>query len=695
MTRLLLAVTATLLAACPPGPGPGPSDGGPGGGGGTTLAPGGDSGAASLPAGLAPEDFDAFGPGVEAGAPLDAQGTFGGELAVAPRPALVFLAPREGSAAAARLAPESGLLASVIAGPARLTGAPPYVLSEEGPVTIDARTTLFAFTLMHPTLAHPDITVAQQQLEWLRLNAASGTWSDFDAAAQYYGEALGRGDDPFASPAFTEALTRVVSAVSEQMPAYQPTSRAQPLVAGSQARGSQWNVVSTAELQGQVGAWTLALDSLNGTALDYLFVVRRLDDASFPEGLYSQHFLSPAFLTRLPGAPPLARGVVGSKSYARYLDPLSLAMKSLTAAGASLIAGQELALPSETAFYEVRLLSGGFAGQAPELDFLAQEWAPEVRSARLHNAASAVFEGLSLVPGADVVLGEEAGKKALEAAVLQVAQGLETLVSAKGLQGVTMADLYELGVNTLKAAVDKLADEPREQLEEKGWKRLVKYFKAGGRKVVKFVAQVPGKLASGGAMTHRLARLLVPDSLSEQWIVAVEPDGAATFSLDETLVVQGAFTTFSIPSRVRMTGTALRRLSSATDEVSVASCEGAAASVSVAYDPPIPAQQVSVVQGATLTVTGGRLLDAGRGCVAFGVQTTQGPPSVVTVSSGPMQCGGAIAAPTPGERGGIVVQTWLEILGNRDWTDTDGVAHHEVGVSLDTLQLRDVKLFVF
>lgn len=77
-----------------------------------------------------------------------------------------------------------------------------------------------------------------------------------------------------------------------------------------------------------------------------------------------------------------------------------------------------------------------------------------------------------------------------------------------------------------------------ERTQKRGWIRLARWVGAGGKKALKLVMSVPGKVAKGGALANRAARLTAPYSLTEVWYVAVDDGGntariTGTFELDD------------------------------------------------------------------------------------------------------------------------------------------------------------------
>ncbi len=168
-------------------------------------------------------------------------------------------------------------------------------------------------------------------------------------------------------------------------------------------------------------------------------------------------------------------------------------------------------------FYEVRFFSGalGVGTPANEYDFAAANFPADARAAFIHNVTAGAFEAVALVPGAGEVFGSEVGAQVGQEVVQQLVVDLEALLTAKGAALIEADDLYTIGFNAVKAAVDKATEKATEDAQKSAWKQFFEWAKWGGKKAVKAVMDLPGKVAKGGALAHRAARLTAPYSVME------------------------------------------------------------------------------------------------------------------------------------------------------------------------------------
>jgi hypothetical protein len=131
-----------------------------------------------------------------------------------------------------------------------------------------------------------------------------------------------------------------------------------------------------------------------------------------------------------------------------------------------------------------------------------------------------VVEAIGVIPGAAELLAEGDAGKILQAVVVKITTELGAIIAAKG-GNVTSDDLYNLIHNVLKTAVDSVVSVASKGAQENGAKRLLGWLVGGGKKAIKMVVGLPGKIAKGGALGNRAFRMTNPESVMEYFIVAV------------------------------------------------------------------------------------------------------------------------------------------------------------------------------
>ena len=270
-----------------------------------------------------------------------------------------------------------------------------------------------------------------------------------------------------------------------------------------------------------------------GTGLDYLFVVKPLSRGEFPSGLTDPNFVDPGAADVFASGSAIAGGTVASSSYFSYLDVVGNSMNWISdkiAGAVSLSPNGEVALPvpeSGVVFYEVRMFSGGYAGGAdPAVAAVVSErFSEEASVAFRQNVATAIVELMGTIPGADAVLGDDTAGKVIQEATTQAVNQLFTLFNTTGAGSMTAEDVYSVLYNIAKSAVLKYADEATKSAQKGAVRRVLSWAAWGGKRAVKFVLDVPGKVAKGGSLANRAWRLYSPDSVMELWLVGVGDEG--------------------------------------------------------------------------------------------------------------------------------------------------------------------------
>lgn len=464
------------------------------------------------------------------------------------RTGMILAVPREGSAAEAKcsagcfyLSPAMGTFRV-----AKTTSG--HLVDTTSPAAVDATTTLVALALMHPSLAHPFPPVAAAEVRWMLEKLEKG-WPAATQAIAAFDAAVAAGRPPHKDPAFLEPLKTAVSEAIADMPAWEPVGgdSSEIVESAQELNGTPFAIkhdrvqVSTVEKGDDAGKTTLTAGTRVGTALDYYYEIRALDPATFPDLLESEAFDAVNALSRLPATRTLATGFVPARPYFSYLDVVGNVLTYVSAKiGETSGLAPSSAVPLEkNGFYDVRFLSGGCSYGNSETDaaFVSKHFAVQARLTFQHNLVMAGVEVLSLIPGADKLLGDEAGKKVLLAAIQQAAVEVEGLLSSKDPGDISGDDIYAVFYGTLKAAIDKLVEQASEQQVQAGWRRVLTWVKAGAEESVETVMGLPGKIAKGGSLANRAARLLRPHSLTEYHVAALgyETPNAFTLAVDEKL----------------------------------------------------------------------------------------------------------------------------------------------------------------
>lgn len=522
-SRALGALLTLGLVACPSDP---PPDG-PGGG--ATV------GRLGLAPGLVAEDFEVFGAEVDEAGEVGPEGQFALPSSIE-TPGLIFGVPREGSASAARLAEGTGLYLSPTPGEGlRLVRDGRLELATSGPIVLDATTTVLGLLLLHPDLAHPQGDVQRAQLEWM-LGRLTGGWPALSAAAARYDALLAEGrafdEDADFAIARTEALEDLRRDMPTPSPSLVRTTRAGLIVRGDDyALSPGGREVSTLAVRA-VGATELELvvGTENGTGLDYLYQVRAADGLDPTGGLDAADFLSPSPERSYGAGPVLASGHVPSSSYWRYVDVLGRAVdyaSQLVTEGTGIAPSATLRLARPTrgvGFYELRLFSGGWGvGRQAALTELARQRHPSEAGAAFRlNLAAALLETMSLVPGSEALLGDDAVAAAVQSASLAALTRIQAVLEVKGPAGLEAADVYAIVYDVAGSVVQSAAAEASKGAQRRGARRVIRWFGSGGKRALRFLFGVPGRIARGGALANRSFRLLVPDSVMEVWLIGLE-----------------------------------------------------------------------------------------------------------------------------------------------------------------------------
>jgi hypothetical protein len=517
--------------------------------------------------GLFAADYEAFGPAADDPAPIAANGAFSTTV-FAGRAGIVFAAPRSGTATRGALPAECGLYMSPalgngqkIAYGAGPSGQPAWVVSAQGYMALDATTTVVSLVLLDPALASPDPAIQQAQATWLVGKLAAG-WPATATAAAAYDAALGARRDPAIDPAFVAALAQAMAQTLAEMPtpAPQPValarasrSEVERRFAGLQLAGAfvhfdadpNAKVAVRVASAGKVVSYVtpepldakradVSVAANRGTAVDLYYTIRRIDIAALPRD--SNALSAPTLTDRLPlQGDVIKAGVIPASSWWGYLDVLGNLVswatdQAMAAAGVAYatIAGASGGMAEAGQALEIRVFSGGFAnGQQPEIAAHVQAYyGREAAIAYRQNVAMAVVELLLMIPGADVVLGDEFGAKVVAAAVTQAFRDLETHAATAGTTSEGLgSSMLQICGNAAKSALDAAIQEAantKRQLRG-GWKKLFSFVGAGGRRLLKTVGRTltGGWVAKGGQVANRLERMAMPYSLMEYHVAAI------------------------------------------------------------------------------------------------------------------------------------------------------------------------------
>lgn len=497
---------------------------------------------------LSASDFEVSAPGSDVVAVAD-DGSFAPPAAVSA--GLLVATPRAGTAADANafamyLAPTTGR--------AVLTG-PPYRVAEDVAPALDAKTTVLALLLLNPSIAHPSEDGTRQALAFFATKLDAG-WPTLEAAASLWDSELAAGRSPSESEAFVDALTSLVAEVGDELRiVVAPADAPQPLEPYV-PMNSAGVVVSSVGLGASAsGSQRVKPATRTGTALDHVYIVRRIPPNPLLPYTFDPAFSPLSVLTTFD-APVLEKGVVPASSYASYLDVVGNTLRRVSGFLASPVAPAEgVALAGDQVAYEIRFFSGGFgrAHQVEDDAFQREHFKAEGEAALMQNLAVGVVEAIKLIPGSEAAT-DTGGTELIEEAILTLGQGVASLVAVKRPSDITGEDLYAIAYEAAKSVVDKAVEKATEGAQEAAWKRFVQFIGRGGSVAAKTVIGIPGKLATGGALTNRVVRLAAPESLMEVWTVAVDTREVATIDAPYVFESVGAHTTLRATCTVHASG---------------------------------------------------------------------------------------------------------------------------------------------
>lgn len=486
--------------------------------------------------GLSSADYDFFDTVSGAATTVSAAGVFSGEVA-GRRTGLLFAAPRPGTVTASKVAAGNGLYMSPAPGVVRVVaeGGGRYALSEDGAAAMDATTTVLSMVLLHPMLAHPWPFVARDQLKWL-VEHANGGWPALVDAARAYDAALSGGGDVETDAAFGAAFAQVLADVGTQMPEPAPPDpsigmdeaaaglEVPPVNVVQASTGVERSVLT--EKARDTTSVTFTPSTSDGTSLDYLVVAGNVPEADAKPGKDGPDVTQVnAYVFRPDGA--VWAGFVPASSYFGYADLVGKAMKYVKKGLASYVAPsptQDIVLPGRK-IYEVRFFSGGFQGgtDASVAAFTSTYYGSEAQAAFVHNLVIAAIEAIALVPGGEVVAGDEAiGQKVMEKAVPEFIKQFDALRNAKpDPAAVTAEDVYGIAYSVTKTVVEEVVSQATKGLRTAATEKVMTWLSEGGQKALKLAMSVPGKLAKGGALADRAVALARPSSVMEHHAIAV------------------------------------------------------------------------------------------------------------------------------------------------------------------------------
>jgi hypothetical protein len=214
---------------------------------------------------------------------------------------------------------------------------------------------------------------------------------------------------------------------------------------------------------------------------------------------------------------------VNAKSYASYLDVIGNGIDLVTGTLGGVTIGPSSSIPAVRGGVLVaRCFSGGYGPDTAALAYVSANFAPQARSAFEHNVAAACVEVISAIPGGDAVIKNDIGKAVLQKIVQTAALQIEAKANAVGTN-ITASDIYEIIFNTAKAGLNEVLNMPGEALGNSALTKLASFLKWGGKSVVR-LANVPGKVANGGAAASRTYAIAAPQSVYEYFLVAVPLD---------------------------------------------------------------------------------------------------------------------------------------------------------------------------
>jgi hypothetical protein len=352
-------------------------------------------------------------------------------------------------------------------------------------------------------------------------------------AAQSYGAAVASPTDTLDGAAFVAALDALVASAVDAAPPYVPgatlTNRhllgtsalaleAPPLAVAASGKVQLSLTTDDATVP------TFKLDDAVGTNLDYLCEVSPTVKTDFPAGEASPNFTSADRYRALqPGGAVVRSAFVNAKSYASYLDVIGNGIDLVTGTLGGVTIGPSSSIPAVRGGVLVaRCFSGGYGPDTAALAYVSANFAPQARSAFEHNVAAACVEVISAIPGGDAVIKNDIGKAVLQKIVQTAALQIEAKANAVGTN-ITASDIYEIIFNTAKAGLNEVLNMPGEALGNSALTKLASFLKWGGKSVVR-LANVPGKVANGGAAASRTYAIAAPQSVYEYFLVAVPLD---------------------------------------------------------------------------------------------------------------------------------------------------------------------------
>jgi hypothetical protein len=485
----------------------------------------------AVAAGLSPVDYVVWGSEATESATVSTDGAFFTTQS-GWHTGFVFAAPRAGSPSVTRLAPSTGVYLSPSLGDSRVVlSAGAYGLATSGSMQVDATSTVLSLLLMHPTVAHPSLDVSVPQTKWMLDRLRTG-WPCLTEGAQAYDQALASGADPSLSPVLLAALTTCLNEVGENLPEFAPpVPTAAQLDAVKQGLGDPLSVqvkssdvvVSklTVKSVTETGARVLPATE-GGTAVDYYFEVKRLTAAASEDGVASLVFTNLDPYSPHASEATLASGFIPASPYWAYFDVVGLIMKSMTklfAEKVTLAPDATVELPPGT-LDEVRFFSGASSNET-------LLYPGQVSTAFQHNLIMGAIEALSVIPGVDKVLSSDAGQKTLRSAILEAAKRGEALFAISAGRTPNAHDVWDAMYGVLKKAVDTFAKETFTATTGKWfYERAATYIAAGGMEIVKTAVSLPGRIAKGACVTHRIGRMVQPHSSLEYYIVSVQGPAA-------------------------------------------------------------------------------------------------------------------------------------------------------------------------
>jgi hypothetical protein len=500
--------------------------------------------------GLAASDYEVWSTASDAPAAADSAGAFQA-VTSSSHTGVVFAAPKTGSGASRTVGAESGLYMAPSLGTTRIVAsASGYSVATTGDMAIDATTTVLAMLLMHPVLAHPSLDVSTMQVGWMVARLGAG-WPCVGDAAKAYDAALATGadfsNDTAFGTAFTTCLDDVADITEFAPPMPSPTSVSRHILQAMPGSAVSPSVAQTGVVVGSLkqkaadasGA-TMTPATRTGTALDYRYIVRKLDPAAATGATSNAIFKSPNQLVVNPTSGQVADGYIPSSSYFSYLDVVGNTLKKLNGLVTSTLGAMTGLAPTKDVLlaapgtYEVRLISGGLGSGYgdPVASFAIQSLGPEYSAAFTNNLTIAAVEALTLIPGVNEMLGDDAGQKTLMAAVQQAVLEVQKLVaSSQTTTGITGTAIYDAMYTVLKKTVDTYISQVVDlgaASPQQGWlRRGFTWAVSGGKKFVKFVGAIPARIAKGGAAANRVFRLAKPESVLEYFVVVVGDAAAA------------------------------------------------------------------------------------------------------------------------------------------------------------------------